>query len=131
MQRERAELEQNFAREIGNLVHKLSAEKDQLEAELKLKMDQEVMVVRWVMTSQRVSVQGGESCSRDVYSYMCRPTCMCVNPHVKCKADKKHGCLSSAGLTEGTLCPDCSCDVTCYVWSVTQLHTQLHTHNTC
>ncbi|XP_036979542.1 ninein-like protein isoform X2 [Acanthopagrus latus] len=46
MQRERAELEQNFAREIGNLVHKLSAEKDQLEAELKLKMDQEVMVVR-------------------------------------------------------------------------------------
>uniref|UniRef100_A0A671Y6G4 Ninein-like n=1 Tax=Sparus aurata TaxID=8175 RepID=A0A671Y6G4_SPAAU len=46
MQRERAELEQNFAREISNLVHKLSAEKDQLEAELKLKMDQEVMVVR-------------------------------------------------------------------------------------
>lgn len=66
MQREQAELEQNFAREIGNLVHKLSAEKDQLEAELKLKMDQEVMVVRWVMTSQRVSVQGG-----DVYSYRC------------------------------------------------------------
>ncbi|XP_058506934.1 ninein-like protein isoform X2 [Solea solea] len=46
MQRERAELEQNFAREIGNLVQRLSAEKDQLEAELKLKMDQEVMVVR-------------------------------------------------------------------------------------
>lgn len=66
MHRERAELEQNFAREIGNLVHKLSAEKDQLEAELKLKMDQEVMVVRWVMTSQRVSVQGG-----DIYSYRC------------------------------------------------------------
>ncbi|XP_034537548.1 ninein-like protein [Notolabrus celidotus] len=45
-QRERAELEQNFAREIGNLVQRLSAEKDQLEAELKLKMDQEVMRVR-------------------------------------------------------------------------------------
>ncbi|XP_068597297.1 ninein-like protein [Brachionichthys hirsutus] len=46
MQWERAELEQNFAREISNLVQKLSAEKDQLEAELKLKMDQEVMLVR-------------------------------------------------------------------------------------
>ncbi|XP_070771860.1 ninein-like protein [Enoplosus armatus] len=46
MQRERAELEQNFAKEISNLVQKLSAEKDQLEAELKLKMDQEVMLVR-------------------------------------------------------------------------------------
>ncbi|XP_069394155.1 ninein-like protein isoform X3 [Paralichthys olivaceus] len=46
VQRERAELEQNFAREIGNLVQRLSAEKDQLEAELKLQMDQEVMVVR-------------------------------------------------------------------------------------
>ncbi|KAM3862875.1 LOW QUALITY PROTEIN: ninein-like protein [Diretmus argenteus] len=45
-QREQAELEQNYAREIGNLVHRLSAEKDQLEAELKLKMDQEVMLVR-------------------------------------------------------------------------------------
>lgn len=52
MQRERAELEQNFAREIGNLVQRLSAEKEQLEAELKLKMDQEVMLVRWVMMSQ-------------------------------------------------------------------------------
>ncbi|XP_054654536.1 ninein-like protein isoform X2 [Dunckerocampus dactyliophorus] len=46
VQRERADLEQNFAREIGNLVQKLSAEKDQLEAELKLKMDQEVSRVR-------------------------------------------------------------------------------------
>lgn len=46
VQRERAELEQNFAREISNLVQRLSAEKDQLEAELKLKMDQEVMRVR-------------------------------------------------------------------------------------
>ncbi|XP_030604234.1 ninein-like protein isoform X2 [Archocentrus centrarchus] len=46
MQRERAELEQNFAREISNLVQRLSAEKEQLEAELKLKMDQEVMLVR-------------------------------------------------------------------------------------
>ncbi|XP_051935762.1 ninein-like protein [Hippocampus zosterae] len=46
MQRERADSEQNFAREIGNLVQRLSADKDQLEAELKLKMDQEVMKVR-------------------------------------------------------------------------------------
>lgn len=46
MQRERAELEQNFAREIGNLVQRLSSEKDQLEAELRLKMDQEVLLVR-------------------------------------------------------------------------------------
>lgn len=49
MQRERAEMEQNFAREISNLVQRLSAEKDQLEAELKLKMDQELMLVRWVL----------------------------------------------------------------------------------
>ncbi|XP_058506937.1 ninein-like protein isoform X5 [Solea solea] len=54
MQRERAELEQNFAREIGNLVQRLSAEKDQLEAELKLKMDQEVMVVRMQLEEVRV-----------------------------------------------------------------------------
>ncbi|KAM4591808.1 ninein-like protein isoform 3-T3 [Odontesthes bonariensis] len=46
MHRERAELEQNFAREIGNLVQRLSAEKEQLEAELKLRMDQEVLAVR-------------------------------------------------------------------------------------
>ncbi|XP_070696599.1 ninein-like protein [Pempheris klunzingeri] len=46
MQWERAELEQNFAREISNLVQRLSAEKDQLEAELKLNMDQEMMLVR-------------------------------------------------------------------------------------
>lgn len=39
-------MEQNFAREIGNLVERLRAEKDQLEAELRLKMDQEVMLVR-------------------------------------------------------------------------------------
>lgn len=57
MQRERAELEQNFAREIGNLVQRLSAEKEQLEAELKLKMDQEVMVVRWVVTSSLISLK--------------------------------------------------------------------------
>lgn len=48
VQRERAELEQNFAREISNLVQRLSTDKDQLEAELKLKLDQEVMLVRWV-----------------------------------------------------------------------------------
>lgn len=46
MQRERAEMELNFAREIGNLVQRLSSEKDQLEAELKLKMDQEVSLLR-------------------------------------------------------------------------------------
>ncbi|KAK5854420.1 hypothetical protein PBY51_015491 [Eleginops maclovinus] len=46
MQREHAELEQNFAREIGNLVQRLSDEKDQLEAELKLQMDRELMLVR-------------------------------------------------------------------------------------
>ena len=46
MQWERAELEQNFAREISNLVQRLSGEKEQLEAELKLKMDQEVVAVR-------------------------------------------------------------------------------------
>uniref|UniRef100_A0A3B4TG11 Ninein-like n=1 Tax=Seriola dumerili TaxID=41447 RepID=A0A3B4TG11_SERDU len=45
VQRERAELEQNFAREISNLVQRLSSEKEQLEAELRLKMDQEVMLV--------------------------------------------------------------------------------------
>ncbi|KAF5900892.1 ninein-like protein isoform X2, partial [Clarias magur] len=46
VQREQAELEQNYAREIGNIVHRLTSEKDQLEAELKLKMDQEVLLVR-------------------------------------------------------------------------------------
>ncbi|XP_047208070.1 ninein-like protein isoform X3 [Girardinichthys multiradiatus] len=46
IQWERAELEQNYAREISNLVQRLSGEKDQLEAEMKLKMDQEVMRVR-------------------------------------------------------------------------------------
>lgn len=51
MQRERAELEQNYAREIGNLVQRLSAEKAELEAELRLKMDQEVIAVRWVVMS--------------------------------------------------------------------------------
>lgn len=51
MQQERAELEQNFAREISNLVRRLSAEKDQLEEELKVKMDQEAMLLRWVVMS--------------------------------------------------------------------------------
>ncbi|XP_067091720.1 ninein-like protein isoform X1 [Osmerus mordax] len=45
-QREQAELEQNYAREISNLVQRLTSEKDHLEAELKLKMDQEVLLVR-------------------------------------------------------------------------------------
>ncbi|XP_053730732.1 ninein-like protein isoform X3 [Synchiropus splendidus] len=46
LQRERADMEQNFAREISNLVQQLSSEKEHLEAELQLKMDQEVMLVR-------------------------------------------------------------------------------------
>ncbi|XP_059422665.1 ninein-like protein isoform X3 [Carassius carassius] len=46
IQREQAELEQNYAREISNIVLRLTSEKDQLEAELKLKMDQEVLLVR-------------------------------------------------------------------------------------
>ncbi|XP_078137736.1 ninein-like protein isoform X2 [Sander vitreus] len=54
MQRERAELEQNFAREIGNLVQRLSAEKEQLEAELKLKMDQDLMLVRTQLEEVRL-----------------------------------------------------------------------------
>jgi len=52
MQRERAELEQNFAREIGNLVQSLSAEKEQLGAELKLQADQELTLVRWGAITQ-------------------------------------------------------------------------------
>ncbi|KAL6487264.1 hypothetical protein MHYP_G00038900 [Metynnis hypsauchen] len=51
-QREQAELEQNYAREISNIVHRLTSEKDQLEAELKLKMDQEVLLVREEMEQQ-------------------------------------------------------------------------------
>ncbi|ROK15750.1 Ninein-like protein [Anabarilius grahami] len=46
IQREQAELEQNYAREISNIMLRLTSEKDQLEAELKLKMDQEVLLVR-------------------------------------------------------------------------------------
>uniref|UniRef100_A0A672QUB7 Ninein-like protein n=1 Tax=Sinocyclocheilus grahami TaxID=75366 RepID=A0A672QUB7_SINGR len=46
IQREQAELEQNYAREISNIVLRLTSEKDQLEAELNLKMDQEVLLVR-------------------------------------------------------------------------------------
>ncbi|KAJ8014305.1 hypothetical protein DPEC_G00038870 [Dallia pectoralis] len=45
-QREQAELEQNYAREISNLVKNMTSEKNQLEAELHLKMDQEVLHVR-------------------------------------------------------------------------------------
>ncbi|KAJ8359552.1 hypothetical protein SKAU_G00160770 [Synaphobranchus kaupii] len=45
-QRERSELEQNYAREISNLVQRLTSERDQLEAELKLKLDEEVQLVR-------------------------------------------------------------------------------------
>ncbi|XP_075902259.1 ninein-like protein isoform X6 [Nelusetta ayraudi] len=58
MQRERAELEQNFAREIGNLVQRLSAEKAELEAELRLKMDQEVMAVRTQLEEVRLENGG-------------------------------------------------------------------------
>uniref|UniRef100_A0A673IPR4 Ninein-like protein n=1 Tax=Sinocyclocheilus rhinocerous TaxID=307959 RepID=A0A673IPR4_9TELE len=46
IQREQAELEQNYAREISNIVLRLTSEKAQLEAEHKLKMDQEVLLVR-------------------------------------------------------------------------------------
>ncbi|KAK7878353.1 hypothetical protein WMY93_031070 [Mugilogobius chulae] len=46
LQRERAEMEQNFAKEISNLVQRLSSEKDQLEAELRLKMDQDLLLLR-------------------------------------------------------------------------------------
>ncbi|XP_057198755.1 ninein-like protein isoform X3 [Triplophysa rosa] len=46
IQRERAELEQNYAREISNIVLSLTSDKAQLEAELKLKMDEEVLLVR-------------------------------------------------------------------------------------
>uniref|UniRef100_A0A087Y2I2 Ninein-like n=1 Tax=Poecilia formosa TaxID=48698 RepID=A0A087Y2I2_POEFO len=57
VQRERAELEQNYAREISNLVQKLSAEKEQLEAELKLHTQQEVMRVR----KEEAAPQSGQS----------------------------------------------------------------------
>uniref|UniRef100_A0A8B9L6T0 Ninein-like protein n=1 Tax=Astyanax mexicanus TaxID=7994 RepID=A0A8B9L6T0_ASTMX len=56
-QREQAELEQNYAREISNIVHRLTSEKDQLEAELKLKMDQEVLLVREEMEQQILHIQ--------------------------------------------------------------------------
>ncbi|KAM8852642.1 ninein-like protein [Synchiropus picturatus] len=46
LQRERADMEQNFAREIANLVQQLSSEKEHVEAQLQLKMDQEVMLLR-------------------------------------------------------------------------------------
>ncbi|XP_014823338.1 PREDICTED: ninein-like protein, partial [Poecilia mexicana] len=57
VQWERAELEQNYAREISNLVQKLSAEKEQLEAELKLHTQQEVMRVR----KEEAAPQSGQS----------------------------------------------------------------------
>ncbi|XP_058241826.1 ninein-like protein isoform X2 [Hemibagrus wyckioides] len=57
VQREQAELEQNYAREIGNIVHRLTSEKDQLEAELKLKMDQEVLLVREELEQQLSQIQ--------------------------------------------------------------------------
>ena len=43
-----SERDQNYTRAINHLVQELSAEKKELEAELELKMDQEVMLVRWV-----------------------------------------------------------------------------------
>ncbi|KAJ8250568.1 hypothetical protein COCON_G00224900 [Conger conger] len=45
-QRERAELEQNHAREMSSLVQRLTSERDQLEAELTLRLDREVQLVR-------------------------------------------------------------------------------------
>ncbi|XP_072534050.1 ninein-like protein isoform X2 [Salminus brasiliensis] len=56
-QREQAELEQNYAREISNIVHRLTSEKDQLEAELKLMMDQEVLCVREEMEHQILHIK--------------------------------------------------------------------------
>ncbi|MBN3297082.1 NINL protein, partial [Amia calva] len=44
--RERAELEQNYAKEISNLVQRLSAEKDQLEEELTSQRELEVQQIR-------------------------------------------------------------------------------------
>ncbi|XP_060781838.1 ninein-like protein isoform X3 [Neoarius graeffei] len=63
VQREQAELEQNYAREISNIVHRLTSEKDQLEAELKLKMDQEVLLVREELEQQlsQIQAQFGET----------------------------------------------------------------------
>ncbi|XP_064788323.1 ninein-like protein isoform X1 [Oncorhynchus masou masou] len=62
-QREQAELEQNYAREISNLVQRLTSEKDQLEAELKLKMDQELLLVREEAEQQvsQMKTQQGEA----------------------------------------------------------------------
>ncbi|XP_061645874.1 ninein-like protein isoform X8 [Phyllopteryx taeniolatus] len=60
MRRERADSERNFAREMGNLVRRLNAEKEQLEAELKLKMDREVMVVSGGLKSRCGSARGEE-----------------------------------------------------------------------
>ncbi|XP_028324308.1 ninein-like protein isoform X1 [Gouania willdenowi] len=53
LQRERSDLEQSFAVELSHLVQTLSADKEQLEAELQLRMNQEVLLVR-----ERL-VQGG------------------------------------------------------------------------
>ncbi|KAI4874246.1 hypothetical protein NFI96_007733 [Prochilodus magdalenae] len=63
VQREQAELEQNYAREISNIVHRLTSEKDQLEAELKLKMDQNVLFVREEMEQQltRMKLESSEA----------------------------------------------------------------------
>eukprot|EP00063_Salmo_salar_P034688 XP_014009523.1 PREDICTED: ninein-like protein isoform X1 [Salmo salar] len=62
-QREQAELEQNYAREISNLVQRLTSEKDQLEAELKLKMDQDLLIVREEAEQQvsQMKTQQGEA----------------------------------------------------------------------
>uniref|UniRef100_A0A672MRZ7 Ninein-like protein n=1 Tax=Sinocyclocheilus grahami TaxID=75366 RepID=A0A672MRZ7_SINGR len=58
IQREQAELEQNYAREISNIVLRLTSEKDQLEAELKLKMDQEAEQQLLHMKAQHSEAQG-------------------------------------------------------------------------
>ncbi|KAF3841635.1 hypothetical protein F7725_023586, partial [Dissostichus mawsoni] len=58
-QRERADLEQNFAREIGNLVKSLRDEKDELEAELQLKMDRETMLLRTQLEEARSENNSG------------------------------------------------------------------------
>ncbi|XP_028324309.1 ninein-like protein isoform X2 [Gouania willdenowi] len=53
LQRERSDLEQSFAVELSHLVQTLSADKEQLEAELQLRMNQEVLLVRTQLEEMR------------------------------------------------------------------------------
>ncbi|XP_051945396.1 ninein-like protein isoform X2 [Xyrauchen texanus] len=58
VQRKQADLEQNYDRENSNLVLRLTSEKYQLEAELKLKMDQELLLVQ-----AKLDVFNSENCA--------------------------------------------------------------------